>query len=78
MKMYNPCLECQLRHGHSYTEECDNKCQYAYQLSRLKPYGTLDEIVEVLKGDRFPVVFLDKDHIDSTFAIVSAAKEGLI
>jgi hypothetical protein len=76
--MYNPCLECLNRYGHSYTEDCDNKCQYANVISKLKPYGSIDEIVEILKGDRFPVVFLDKDHIDSTFTIVKAAKAGLI
>jgi hypothetical protein len=66
------------RHGHSYTEECDNTCQYANIISKLKPYGSVDEIVEILKGDRFPTVFVDKDHIDFTYRIVSAAKEGLL
>ncbi len=76
--MYSPCFDCLNRYGHSYTEECDNKCQYANVISKLRPYGTVDEIVEILKGDKFPVVFLDKDHIDSTFTIVNAAKAGLI
>lgn len=76
--MYNPCLECLNRYGYDYTEDCDNKCQYANVMSKLKPYGSIDEIVEILKGDKFPVVFLDKDHIDSTFTIVNAAKAGLI
>ena len=76
--MNSPCFECLNRYGHSYTEECDNTCEYANVISKLKPYGTVDEIVEILKGDKFPVVFLDKDHIDSTLAIVNAAKAGLI
>lgn len=76
--MYNPCFNCLNRYGHSYIEGCDTNCEYAQVLAKLKPYGSIDEIVEVLKGDRFPVVFLDKDHIDSTITIVNAAKEGLI
>ncbi len=76
--MYNPCLNCLNRYGHDYSEECDNKCQYANVISKLKPYGSIDEIVEILKGDKFPIVFLDKDHIDSTITIVNAAKGGLI
>ena len=66
------------RYGHDYTEDCDNKCQYANVISKLKPYGSIGEIVEILKGDKFPIVFLDKEHIDSTYHIVCAAKEGLI
>lgn len=76
--MYNPCFTCMNRHGHSYTEECDNTCQYAHTLSLLKKYGSIEEILEILKGERFPTVFLDKDHIDFTYGLVSAAKEGLI
>jgi hypothetical protein len=74
--MYNPCLECLNRYGHDYTEDCDNKCQYANVMSKLKPYSSIDEIVEILKGNKFPVVFLDKEHIDSTITIVNAAKAG--
>jgi hypothetical protein len=76
--MNSPCFECLNRYGHSYTEECDNTCEYANIISKLKPYGSIDEIVEILRGDKFPVVFLDKDHIDSTSTIVNAAKAGLI
>lgn len=76
--MYSPCFDCLNRYGHSYTEDCDFKCEYANILSKLKPYGSIDEVVGVLKGDKFPLVFLDKDHIDSTFAIVRAVKEGLV
>lgn len=36
--MYNPCLECQNRYGHSYAEECDSTCNYAYDIKRLKSY----------------------------------------
>ena len=76
--MYNPCFECLNRYGHDYTEECDTTCSYARDLAKLKPYGSIDEIVEILKGDRFPIVFLDKDHIDSTITIINAVKGGLI
>lgn len=27
--MYNPCLQCKLRFGKEYTNECDDKCDYA-------------------------------------------------
>lgn len=76
--MYSPCLECLNRYGHDYTEECDTACAYARDLAKLKSYGSIDEIVEILKGDRFPTVFVDKDHIEFTEKIVSAAKAGLI
>ena len=29
VNMYNPCETCYIRFGHSYTEECDEKCNYA-------------------------------------------------
>lgn len=29
MNMYNPCETCYLRFGHSYTGDCDEKCEYA-------------------------------------------------
>ena len=76
--MYSPCFDCMNRRGHSYAEECDKTCEYANILSKLKPYGSVDEIVAVLKGDRFPTVFIDKDHIEFTARIVQAAKEGLL
>jgi hypothetical protein len=51
MKMYNPCLECQIRYGHDYTEECDAKCQYAYaikehkiKIAKLAPCGFDDRL----------------------------------
>ena len=77
--MYNPCFECFNRYGRSYSEEC--KCQYAKavnMLNILESYCGIDEIVEILKGDKFPIVFIDKDHIDSTYKIVCAAKDGFI
>ena len=57
--MYNPCFECFNRYGKSYTEECDTTCQYAYELSKLKPYGGIDEVVKVMKGESFPLVFVN-------------------
>ena len=76
--MYNPCFECLNRHGHSYTEDCDNKCEYANVISKLKSFGGVDEIVQVMSGNKFPVIFIDKDHIDLTYTIVCAAKDGII
>ena len=77
--LYNPCFTCAHRYGGTgYTSACDETCEYANIISRLKPYGTIDEIVEILKGDRFPTVFVDKDHIDFTAKIVKAAREGYI
>lgn len=76
--MFSPCFECYNRYGRQYTEECDSTCEYANVISKLKPYGSIDEIVEIMKGDRFPTVFVDKDHIDFTYKIVCAAKYGVI
>ena len=76
--MYNPCFECMNRYGHSYTEKCDNTCEYAHALSKLKPYGGIDEAVEVMKGNKLPPVFVDNEHIDSTYRLVYAAKVGII
>lgn len=79
--MYHPCWECFNRYEHSYTKDCDGKCQYAKAISMLKmlePYGSIDEIVEVMKGDRLPLALIDKKHIDRTYKIVCAAKDGVI
>ena len=77
--LYKPCFTCANRYGGTgYTSECDETCEYANIMSKLKPYGTIDEIVEILKGDRFPLVFVDKDHIDFTAKIVAAAQKGVI
>ena len=62
--MYYPCFECMNRYGKQYTEECDSKCDYANVLSRLKPYGTIDEIVEVMQGKRVPVAMLNEKALD--------------
>lgn len=77
--LYKPCFTCANRYGGTgYTSKCDDTCEYANVMSKLKPYGTIDEILEVLKGDKFPTVFIDRDHIDFTYKIVVAAKEGII
>lgn len=76
--MYSPCFECMNRYGKQYTEECDSKCDYANVLSKLKPYGTIDEIIEVLQGKRIPMAMLDKENIDDVYRIVYAAKNGII
>lgn len=76
--MYSPCFECMNRYGRQYTEECDSTCDYAYQLSKLKPYGGIDEAVKVMKGDAIPLVFVDDEHIDFTYRFVCAAKDGVI
>lgn len=74
--MYNPCWECFNRYGHSHDENC--KCQYAKILNLLDLYGGIDTIDKIMKGDSFPIVFIDKEHIDRTYAIVCAAKDGVI
>ena len=76
--MYNPCFECMNRYGKQYTEECDNKCDYANALSKLKAYGGIDEVLEVMRGERIPIAMIDEEHINDTFRIVSAAKAGII
>ena len=74
--MYNPCWECFNRYGHSYNENC--KCQYAEILNLLETYGGIDSIIKIMKGDSFPIVFIDKEHIDRTYKLVCAAKDGFI
>ena len=76
--MYNPCKECWDRYGRVYSENCDNFCEYAHELSKLKPYGGIDAVLKVMKGDAFPVVFIDNDHIDRIYRIVCAARDGII
>lgn len=75
--MYNPCLECLNRYGKQYTEECDNTCEYANALSKLKPYGGIDEVVKCMKGDAIPVALLTEDKIDWVHHIVCWAKKEL-
>ena len=74
--MYNPCWECFNKYGHGYNENC--KCQYAEILKLLDSYGGIDSIAKVMKGDSFPIVFIDKEHIDRTYKIVCAAKDGFL
>ena len=76
--MHNPCFECSVRYGHSYIEECNNLCEYANIVSKLKALGGIEEVTKVMSGDSFPIVFIDKDHIDRTYRIVCAAKDGII
>lgn len=76
--MYSPCVECYNRYGREYSEECDNKCDYANILSKLKSYGGIDEVSAVMRGERIPIAMLDDKHIEATFRIVSAAKSGII
>ena len=76
--MYNPCFECMNRYGKQYTEECDNKCDYANVMFQLKSYGGLEEVLSVMRGERIPITMLDKEHIEDTFRIVSDAKAGVI
>lgn len=73
--MYNPCWVCFNRDGHGYNENC--KCQYGEILKLIDSYG-IDTIIDVMKGDSLPTIFIDKEHIDITYAIVRAAKDGLI
>ena len=76
---YDPCLDCKYRLCQLESQEvCVASCRYAYIKSLLRTYGTLEEIVSILKGDSFPVVLIDKDHLDSTYRIVCAAKDGFI
>ena len=83
--MYNPCQECHIRYGKSYSKECDTECEYAHIVSefnkiksKFDEHGGLESVIKILNGDSFPLVLIDKDHIDFTYRLVSAAKEGLI
>jgi hypothetical protein len=76
--MYNPCLECLNRYNRVYDENCNDNCLYAQSVAKLLPYGGIDKVLEVLQGDAFPLVLLDKDHIENTYKIVCAAKDGYI
>ena len=40
--MYNPCFECYIRYNRQYTEECDENCEYANALSKLKSFGGIN------------------------------------
>ena len=76
---YDPCSTCAHRMGPVESPEiCVESCRYAYIKSILRTYGPLENIVSILKGDSFPTVFIDKDHIDFTEKIVKAARDGYI
>lgn len=74
-EIYSPCFECMNRYGKQYTEECDTKCDYANVLSKLKPYGTIDEIVEVMQGKRVPMAMLKKENIDNVLRFIYDTKK---
>lgn len=76
--MYSPCFECKIRYNKEYSKECDNKCDYANLVSKLKTYGGIDEVLSVMEEERIPIKMIDKEHIEDTFRIVNAAKEGII
>ena len=76
--MYSPCVECFNRYEKQYTEECDSKCDYANVLSKLKPYGTIDEIVEVMQGKRLPMAMLNEENLENVYRIVYSAKHDII
>ena len=46
--LYNPCFECNLRYGHGYTEDCDNKCQYAKVVKEKLAKIDLEEMQSLL------------------------------
>ena len=76
--MYNPCVECWNRYNRQYSNECDSMCEYAIILSKLKPYGNIDEIIEVMEGKRVPITMLNKEIIGGVYKIILAAKDGII
>lgn len=76
--MYNPCFECYNRYGKQYTKDCDDTCEYANIVCKLKSYGGIEEVDKVMNGESFPLIFLDKDHIERTYRLAYCAKEGII
>lgn len=71
MQYYNPCSTCFTRFGKTYSPECDERCEFAKVFAMLKPYGTIDEIVNMLNGSSIPVALLTKENIENTFAVVN-------
>ena len=53
--MYSPCFECKIRYNKEYSKECDNKCDYANLVSKLKTYGGIDEVLSVMEEERIPI-----------------------
>ena len=74
--MYSPCVECFNKYGKSYTKECDNNCEYAHAISKLKPYGGLDAVIKVMNGDAFPLVLMIIFDLD-TFTTKEDAEKAL-
>ena len=66
---YSPCFECLNRYGRQYSETCDQFCEYAIALSKLKPYGGIDSILSTIRSGTLSVVhdILEEiqDQIDS-------------
>lgn len=76
--IYNPCIECNNRYETGYTEECDNTCEYAHFVKRIKNYGGIEEVSKVMEGKSVPVSMLEKENIDNIYKIVYCAKHDLI
>lgn len=76
--MYIPCFECSNRYNREYTEECDNICEYAYFVKRIKDYGGIEEVSKVMEGKSVPISMLEKENIDNIYKIIYCAKHGLI
>lgn len=47
--MQSPCMMCYIR-GAEYTPECDSRCEHAYIVSKLRPYGGIDEVMKILSS----------------------------
>ena len=60
MGMFSPCFECLNRYGHSYTEECDNKCGYAKEIKEYKELINNSIIFPQTIGD---MTFYSKDEL---------------
>ena len=76
--MYNPCVECYSRYRREYSEWCDENCEYANAISKFNKCGGINEALKVMNGNAIPVKILDKEHIDYTYTVVKAAKDGII
>ena len=76
--MYNPCFECSNIYNREYTEECDNTCEYAYFVKRIKDYGGIEEVSKVMEGKLIPISMLEKENIDNIYKIIYCVKHGLI
>ena len=61
-----------------YTEECDNTCEYAYLVKRIKDYGGTEEVSKVMEGKLIPISMLEKENIDNIYKIIYCVKHGLV